>query len=215
MGLLPDKQKAKIWAAHVPGMLGTFSPPAPSKETASQRSRDASCHMPWCMSGSLTHCGGENVPGIPGACTTSNFTYLTRSPWKIITRRPHGYFVTYDVHPPAASRLLLLHYGWWRESPYIIKFLCTPAVMHFWNISRNFIHKVIETMLHITSEWLHFLLILTNEVDSNQSLRQGSISPRCSYPILLITWWDKKPRHQSPWYWPNLSLTFLLQQLKG
>ena len=25
-------------------------------------------HMPWCMSGSLTSCGGENVPGIPGAC---------------------------------------------------------------------------------------------------------------------------------------------------
>ena len=24
-------------------------------------------HVPWCMSGSLTHDGGENVPGIPGA----------------------------------------------------------------------------------------------------------------------------------------------------
>ena len=25
-------------------------------------------HVPWCMSGLLTHGGGENVPGIPGAC---------------------------------------------------------------------------------------------------------------------------------------------------
>ena len=25
-------------------------------------------HVPWCMSGSLTCCDGENVPGIPGAC---------------------------------------------------------------------------------------------------------------------------------------------------
>ena len=25
-------------------------------------------HVPWCMSGSLTRCGGENVPGILGAC---------------------------------------------------------------------------------------------------------------------------------------------------
>ena len=25
-------------------------------------------HVPWCMSGSLTRCGRENVPGIPGAC---------------------------------------------------------------------------------------------------------------------------------------------------
>ena len=26
-------------------------------------------HVPWCMSGSLTRGGEENVPGIPGACT--------------------------------------------------------------------------------------------------------------------------------------------------
>ena len=31
-------------------------------------------HVPWCMSGSLTRGGGENVPGIPGACTTRNLT---------------------------------------------------------------------------------------------------------------------------------------------
>ena len=39
-------------------------------------------HVPWCMSGLLT-CGvGENVPGIPGACATRNFTYLARGPWR-------------------------------------------------------------------------------------------------------------------------------------
>ena len=37
-------------------------------------------HVPWCMLGSLTCSGGENVPGIPGACTTSNFAYLVRDP---------------------------------------------------------------------------------------------------------------------------------------
>ena len=37
-------------------------------------------HVPWCMSGSLTCGGGENVPGIPGACATRNFTYLVRGP---------------------------------------------------------------------------------------------------------------------------------------
>ena len=35
-------------------------------------------HVPRCMSGSLTSDGGENVPGIPGACTTHNFTYLAK-----------------------------------------------------------------------------------------------------------------------------------------
>ena len=38
-------------------------------------------HVPWCMSGSLTCGGGENIPGIPGACTTRNFAYLVRGPW--------------------------------------------------------------------------------------------------------------------------------------
>ena len=37
-------------------------------------------HVPWCMTGSLTRGGGENVPGFPGACTTRNFTLLAKSP---------------------------------------------------------------------------------------------------------------------------------------
>ena len=37
-------------------------------------------HVPWCMSGSLVRGGGENVPGIPGACAIHNFTYLARGP---------------------------------------------------------------------------------------------------------------------------------------
>ena len=37
-------------------------------------------HLPWCLSGSLTCGGGENVPGIPGPYATRNFTYLARAP---------------------------------------------------------------------------------------------------------------------------------------
>ena len=37
-------------------------------------------HVPWCMSGLLTSGSGENVPGIPGASATRNFTYLVRGP---------------------------------------------------------------------------------------------------------------------------------------
>ena len=40
-------------------------------------------HMPWCMSGSPTRGGGENVPGIPGARATRSFAYLVRDPCKI------------------------------------------------------------------------------------------------------------------------------------
>ena len=38
-------------------------------------------HVLWCMSGAATRGGGKNVPGIPGACATRNFTYLARGPW--------------------------------------------------------------------------------------------------------------------------------------
>ena len=38
-------------------------------------------YVPWGMSGSLTRGGGENVPGIPGACATRNFAHLVRGPW--------------------------------------------------------------------------------------------------------------------------------------
>ena len=41
-------------------------------------------HVPWCMSGSLTRGGGENIPGIPGACATRNFTYLVRGPLGLV-----------------------------------------------------------------------------------------------------------------------------------
>ena len=40
-------------------------------------------HTPWCMSGSLTSGSGENVPSIPGACATHNFTYLASGPWDL------------------------------------------------------------------------------------------------------------------------------------
>ena len=40
-------------------------------------------HVPWCMSGSLTRGGRENVPDIPGACATHNFAYLVRSPLQL------------------------------------------------------------------------------------------------------------------------------------
>ena len=53
------------------------------------------------MSGSLT--SGllwigwrENVPGIPGACATRNFTYLVRGTWRQITATPSGRMDHYD-----------------------------------------------------------------------------------------------------------------------
>ena len=46
-------------------------------------------HVPWCMSRSLSPGGGENVPGIPGACATRNVSYLARGPWLFTWRVQH------------------------------------------------------------------------------------------------------------------------------
>ena len=47
-------------------------------------------HVPWYLSGSLTRSGGENVPGIPGACASRNFTYLARDPCNLDTFQWHA-----------------------------------------------------------------------------------------------------------------------------
>ena len=66
-------------------MLGTFSLPPTSKETASYWSQHASWHVH--DAHAVVHvgidhpqCGKENIPGIPGICATRSFIYLARGP---------------------------------------------------------------------------------------------------------------------------------------
>ena len=79
-------QIRKLRVAHALGMPGKFSPPPTSKETARYRCRCASrhcvTHVPRCWY-RWPAVGGENVPGIPGACINHNFTYIIRGPWCI------------------------------------------------------------------------------------------------------------------------------------
>ena len=75
----------KLRVAHAPGMSGTFPrhrfQRKPLVSGPDMHHGTCATNVPWCMSGSLTRDGGENVPGIPGACATRNFTYLLRGPW--------------------------------------------------------------------------------------------------------------------------------------
>ena len=73
----PLARYVKLRVAHAPGMPGTFSPPP--------RVSNPDMHVPWCIPGSFNSgflCirWWGNVPGIPGACATRNFTYLVRGP---------------------------------------------------------------------------------------------------------------------------------------
>ena len=81
----PLARYVELRVAHAPGMTGTFSPPPRVSDPDMHHSTSVT-HVPWCMSGSLTGgflwmYGWENVPGIPGACATRNFTCLVRGPW--------------------------------------------------------------------------------------------------------------------------------------
>ena len=81
-------------AAHTPGMPGTSSRHRLQRKplVSDPGMHHGTCvtHVPWCMLGSLTRGGGENVPGIPGAYATHNFTYLARGPLSNITRLLHS-----------------------------------------------------------------------------------------------------------------------------
>ena len=79
-------------------------------------------HVPWCMSGSQTHRYGENLPGIPGACASRNFTYLARSPWcknyPTSGRRDMRYYVLVPKTRDAGVRITkentYQHHYWFR-----------------------------------------------------------------------------------------------------
>ena len=80
----PLTRYVKLRVAHAPGRPGTFSPPPTSRKplVSDTGMHQGTCvtHVPWCILGSLTSGGGKIVPGIPGACTAHNFTYLARDP---------------------------------------------------------------------------------------------------------------------------------------
>ena len=77
MGLLPDTHNCGLRVRRV--CRERFPHHRPQSDRSMHHGKCV-MHMPWCMSGSLTRGGEENVPGIPGACTTDNSAYLVRGP---------------------------------------------------------------------------------------------------------------------------------------
>ena len=75
------------------GNAGNVFPSPTSKEIASQRPRHVSrqcvSHVPWCMSGSLTRGGRENVSGISDACVTQQFYVSGKRPMGTVSCRCH------------------------------------------------------------------------------------------------------------------------------
>ena len=80
----PLTRYAKSRVVHAPGMPEHFPhhrlQRKPIVSDLGMHHGTCVTHVPWCVSGSLNRCGGENVPGILGACPARNFTYLVRGP---------------------------------------------------------------------------------------------------------------------------------------
>ena len=80
----PLVRYVKLRLAHAPGMSGTFPrhrlQTKPLLRDPGMHHDTCVTHVPWCMSGSLTRGGEENVPSVPGACATRIFTYLGKRP---------------------------------------------------------------------------------------------------------------------------------------
>ena len=83
MGLLPNTSNCGCACA---GNAGNVFPATTGKQSrhASRHVRDARAVMHAGIANScfpLNSAAGGNVPGIPGACATLDFTYLVRGPW--------------------------------------------------------------------------------------------------------------------------------------
>ena len=74
-----------VHEVHAQEMPGTFSPPPQVGDSDMHHGKcvtHVSLYTPGpLIIGFLSSRGGENVPGISGACATRNFTYLIKGPW--------------------------------------------------------------------------------------------------------------------------------------
>ena len=71
----------KLRFAHAPGTFSRYRlQRKPLISNPGMHHGTCVTHVPWRMSGSLTHNGRENVRGIPGTCANRNFIYLVRGP---------------------------------------------------------------------------------------------------------------------------------------
>ena len=124
MGLLPDTQNLVLCMRR-----GTFSchrlQRKPLVSDPDMHHGTCVTHVPWCISGSLNRGGGENVPGIPGASATRNFSYLVRGPlnvwkscWWRLTVNSVIVFMTILSHFPRLLQLQKSGLCFWFQTNY-------------------------------------------------------------------------------------------------
>ena len=109
-------------------------------------------HVPRYKYGSPTHGGEENVPGIPGACATRNFTYLARGP---CSKAPATYLKSGSK--PLIARFTLQYDSW-------IVFIATASRWHvlFQRVIVSCLGCTCYRLLGHKNSDLHLLRLNTN-----------------------------------------------------
>ena len=114
-------------------------------------------HVPWCMSGSLTRGGGENVPGIPGAYATRNFKYLASGPWNVIFKLAVSntcseIFTLFNEYVSIFVKLIKFHVhtsiltqDWWISS--------SRSLWHQCNVAAGIPYICIESFSFYNHDW--------------------------------------------------------------
>ena len=127
-------------------------------------------HVPWCMSGSLNHTGGENVPGIPGTCTTLNFTYLVRGPWDAVRQ----YYVNWRVDGMFPYKKLVL----WRvhivmprnTSVYVICIDINASINDLWSTELQAYNNYIPNVKYLEHKQI---IVQTSENNKYVWMQEG------------------------------------------
>ena len=124
-------------------------------------------HVPWYIPGLLTPGGGENVPGIAGACVIRNFTYLVRDPCGCVQKRKCGLTML-------LTRMLLV----WR-------------VFHLFRTRSLFVLMMTHCWLDIfkqTSKYIEINCRTTKFYVFVNNPQQMAYLKACNYLIAVIRW---------------------------
>ena len=103
-------------------------------------------HVLRCMLGSLTHSGGENVPGIPGAYASRNFMYLVRGPWRAFRQ-----YFPQDSESDISAAHSIVHYLWIRVDIYTG---IRPQCLHMWRLLHRVRNCTHSHCVHSEFRWI-------------------------------------------------------------
>ena len=141
-------------------------------------------HVPWCMSGSLTRGGGENVPGIPGACANLNLTYLARGPLIETVDAKSGYHLTVSYRHLVYSncRIWYVAVQHWNETR-IADMLNNISLPELWLLMLKSIWLIKKLWPNSNAAMYSHRTSVSNKLQCNKVLVSINTPDKCKYGV--------------------------------